>query len=217
VIRQRALLALTLGVMLPWGASDARADLITLFNTGVTTDNTTLAAAGTADLHYTLISEPAGTMGTTATIGNPTSLPSGWTASTSTSQWISPTTNLGTIQPTGTFDYRTTFSLGPEYANTAIITGKVAAHDDVTILLNGNTTGITFTNASSLLNSFTITSGFKGGTNTLDFVVDNRGGATGLQTQLSGTVDIAPEPSTFAVMLGCGLGMIVYGRLRRRP
>jgi hypothetical protein len=48
--------------------------------------------------------------------------------------------------------------------------------------------------------------------NTLDFIVDNTGGPTGLRVEVTGTVD-APEPAAIALL---GAGVFSLGLIRRR-
>ena len=67
--------------------------------------------------------------------------------------------------------------------------------------------------------AFAITSGFVAGTNTLDFIVQNSGGPTGVRVEMSGTADRlgggVPEPASWAMMLVGFGGMGALLRSRR--
>jgi hypothetical protein len=58
-----------------------------------------------------------------------------------------------------------------------------------------------------------INSGFINGVNTLDFIVNNDGGPTGLRVELSGTSSVAPEPTSLLLI---GAGFVCLGLLRRK-
>jgi RHS repeat-associated protein len=150
-----------------------------LFDTGVDSSGNILGD-DVADPHYTLTSFPSGTVPPAVTV--PAGYPFGvWIANTTTSKWIGPNTTSAN-GPVGSYTYETTFTL-PTSFSTASITGEWATDDEgVNILLNGNSIGIT-NNKLFQLTSFTISnsSDFKAGTNTLDFVVKNDGGPTGLE------------------------------------
>ena len=102
---------------------------------------------------------------------------------------------------------------------TAVITGEWAADDaGAAILVNGNPTGLTYSApAYGAFQSFTISSGFVAGVNTLAFEVQNIVGPTGLQVDdLSGTANPVSEPVSL-LLFGAGLvGMAVIGRTNRK-
>ena len=206
--------ALCLGVVSGLGAS-ASAAFIPVFGTG-TTSTGALAAPGSVDSNYTLVSNAAGT-GSSAFVG--TNRPGTWVGNTATSQWISPTANSGALLVGGVYDYRTTFSLAGLDAATASITGQVASDDSVVILLNGTAVG-SFSGFTSLA-AFTINSGFVAGLNTLDFVVTNTlalpTSPTGLQVNItSATANaVVPEPASIVLVSLGGIALAGFG-LRRR-
>ena len=198
-------------------ASSEAAPITTLYNTGVN-DSGAPVANGTAATHYTLVSEPTGaaTMLRVATSANGYPIPP-WIGDDSLSAWIGPSSDAALDGPAGNYDYRTTFSLAGFDPITASIVGRFAADDSGTILLNG----IAVTGAQSLgfssFTSFTISSGFAAGINTLDFIVNNGGGPTGLRTELTGTATAStiPEPASLA-LLALPLGIAGVLTMRRR-
>jgi hypothetical protein len=221
---------LALAVALLGSGTTARADVISVFNTGVNSSGTPLTDGTIGDPHYTLASVPSGT----TTIRVRTSaggFPIGpWIGNNSKSAWIGPNNDTSVDGPPGHYDYRTTFTL-PANANvkTASLTGQWAADNDlVDILLNGVSTkqaNLPFTDAGGgtrPLNTFTpfsINSGFVSGLNTLDFIVNNQGGGsnpTGVRVEVSGSVLPVPEPSTSALMALAGAALVGWRRYRGR-
>ena len=166
-------LTLTGSVSLCLLQTTAQAQTITtLFNTGVVSPGV-LAAGGTTDLHYALVSAPAGAV---ATAFVSTTLPGPYQANGPNSQWIGPAPDLSQGFPTGApYDYRTVFDLTGRDPSTAAISGLFASDDDSEIFLNGVDTGVGLGNFTSSLTLFTLPTGvnFVSGINTLDFVVNN--------------------------------------------
>jgi len=169
---------------------------ITIYNTGVTSSG--LAADGSTDAHYTLISSADPSYpGPAALVVNSNSwpLPSPWLADGPNSKWIGPRADAGNSNSAGNYTYRTTFDLTGMDPTTANLTGSVAADDSVTVKLNGAV--VASAGGFSSFTYFSITAGFVAGVNTLDFVVNNGGTSaspTGLRVEIGGTA--APQGSS---------------------
>ena len=186
----------------------AFSDAITIYNTGQ--DNNGMALPiGVLDPHYALVSAPPGVPLTAIT----TSPNAAWVLNTSTADWISPSASGNDSWPVGTYDYQTTFNLVGDPL-TAQLMGQWASDNDACIFLNGvNTNACTGFEDFGHLTSFLIASGFKSGSNTLDFIVNNGGGPTGVFVEISGTENV-PEPSSLLLM-GSGILSATFG-LRRK-
>ena len=193
-------------------AGAAHASPIIIFNTGVDTLGNPLPNGTVGDLPYVLTSVPGGTTDLqvrTSAGGFPIGP---WIGDDSLSAWIRPN-NPGSNDPGGTFDYQTTFDLTGLNPATAVLIGQWATDDAGSdILINGVSTGQTaagFTGWSS----FTLSSGFIAGVNTLDFIVYNvpqvTGNPTGLRVEMSGTAAV-PEPSSLAqLFMQFGIVLVV--------
>lgn len=197
------LLVLT-AVIFVSGASNA-APITSLFNTGMITNETPLVE-GSVDPHYELIANPDTFFPGSAayvviTTGHPIS--DAWLANGLDSQWIAPRANqdenIGGGNIGGTYVYRTTFDLTGLDPATARISGRWST-DNIgsDILINGTSTGNSLPNFGwAQLHDFEISNGFIPGINTLDFVLFNEGGPTGLRVEMAGTA-LVPEPSSMA-------------------
>lgn len=213
---------LTLAGCLFFGTTAQAAPITGLFNTGVNNSGVLLGNNAT-DPHYTLVTSSGPFAGgllpgaTRTLVADGFPIPP-WVANSATSRWITPISTDGDGNgPQGNHIYRTTFDLTGLNPATARITGQWASDNDgLGILLNGVPTGNTIPGefAFQALSPFTINSGFVAGINTLDFVVLNRGGPTGLRVQgIAGTADqvaAVPEPAAVGVFglvaaaaLGC--------------
>lgn len=171
-------------------------------------------ANNAAELHYTLVTVPSGTSTSVriATSANGFPIPP-WLGDSSTSAWIGPTGATDLTGGAGNYDYRTTFTLSATDAAVASIAGRWSVDNaGVDILLNGASTGNNAADFQSFYN-FSINNGFVAGVNTLDFIVNNAGGPTGLRTELVGVIRI-PEPASM-MLLATGLLGVVLSRRER--
>ncbi len=175
-----------------------------LYNTGVD-DGGTVLAQGVADPHYVLA-------GGTATTYN-----TGSYVQAADATYIAADAG-GSQASTNPAIYTLTFSLAGLDPNSASISGLFAADNHATAYLNG--TQIAHTDTFSSFTSFSATSGFLAGANTLSFSVLDDGPPSAFEVSaLHGTASLpsaaaVPEPGTWAMMLG-GFGL-VGGAMRRR-
>jgi PEP-CTERM motif len=225
--RQVSLAASALMFVVSAAIPEAKADLSALYTTGEG------ATAGSADLHYSLVSAPGGF--TTAFVVSPSNNAANWVVTnTGGPLWLSPVSiAVNSSLPTGyisgnytPYDYRTTFASSAGGTYTFSVT--FAADDSLSIKLNGATEktanpGTEYDYTS--LTTFSFTDHVVSGTNTLDFLVYNTGnpaaitdgGPSGLLvTDL--TAIAVPEPSTIWVALfGGAAGITVSLRRRKLP
>ena len=194
----------------------AQAAPINIFNTGVDANGDVVAGGTVGDEHYTLTSDPNGTI---TGIKTATAISEGypigpWLGDNSLSSWIGPNTD-DLIGPGGLFTYQTTFDLNGLDHTTASITGRWATDDQgLGILINGISTGITNANGFGAFTDFTINSGFIAGLNTLDFQVTNGHGPTGLRVEITNANAVAlDEPYALALL---GLGLLGLGINRHK-
>jgi len=188
----------------------------TLFNTGVGSTGSPLANATIGDPHYSLVSVPGGTT-SIRVVTSANGFPVGpWIGDDSVSAWIGPNNDSQADGPIGHYDYRTTFDLTGFAPSTASITGLWATDNEgINILINGVSTGNTIGAAQGFTSftPFSITGGFVSGINTLDFIVNNDAGPTGLRVEMQGmALTVVPEPATATLLLISAVGL-VFGRM----
>jgi len=192
------------------------ANPIGVFNTGVNSSGVPLADGTLGDTHYLLTSVPAGSTTSIRVRTSAGGFPIGpWVGDDSISAWIGPNNDAQLDGPVGSYDYRTTFDLTGLNPATASLTGQWSVDNEgLDILINGVSKGIT-AGGFSAFTGLSISSGFVAGVNTLDFIVNNDGGPTGLRVEISGTAEAsaAPEPASFVLI---GAGLLALSRLRRR-
>jgi hypothetical protein len=154
----------------------AAAPIPGLFDTGV--DNNRVALTdGAVDPHYKLVasSDPS-FAGPNAYASWP--IAAGyWLANTASSRWIGPAPNEGypsgaPSHPGGPYTFRISFDLTGFDTTSVQVTGGWCADNNGTMMLNGHAAGAA-TGGYSSLTPFTITTGFKNGINTLDFISSN--------------------------------------------
>src|SRR5450759_4920986 len=164
---------------------------IAIFGTGVASTSS-LAADGSVDSHYALIgSADASAPGPSVYVANSNAFPIPlWIVNGPNSKWISPFPSAGTNAAAGTYTYRTTFNLTGLNPATAVLSGQWGVDDLGFIKLNGAVVPNSGITGYGSLTPFTINSGFINGVNTLDFVVTNWGGASGLRVDISGTASV---------------------------
>ena len=180
--------------------------------------NTGVGASGTADTHYALSS--ASTASTVPVITYNDQWPiSPWIGNDATSKWITPTADQSQsfdASSSGTYTYSLSFDLSGFKAGTASFSGRMAADNAVTVLLNSH--AISSASGFTGWSAFASNGGFIDGVNTIEFVVtnwaQNGGNPTGLRVEFTdSTVTPVPEPETYAMMLG---GLALVGAIARR-
>jgi regulation of enolase protein 1 (concanavalin A-like superfamily) len=171
----------------------------TVFNTGVDASGNALPV-GTVDPHYTLVSSPdPSAPGPQAYVYDTSSLP--YIPDTPAAAWISSTIEPSESQAVGVYDYQATVDLTNFRPSTAVLTGYLSTDNELRdILVNGVSTGInngaTDTSQFQSFTPYYIKTGFRAGINTLDFLVNNDGGPTGLFNSMTMTARPAiPPPS----------------------
>ena len=191
---------------------------VPIFGTGLDS-NGQLLADGAVDTHYQLLlSASPQYPGPNAVVADTQTHPvDNWISTGMTSKWLSIRFDAATLNPTGTYVYRTTFDLTGFDLSTVTLTGQLAADDTGLIVLNSVSTGV---NGCCYYQwtPFTLSSGFVDGLNTLDFVVQNSGGGpTGIRVDLAGNGDLnaVPEPSSWMLFAAGGALLGLLARSNR--
>jgi hypothetical protein len=203
------------GLVLAVAATSANAAFVVstdLFNTGVDSSGNSLADGTIGDPHYALVVVPGGTSDIrvrTSAGGFPIGP---WLGDEAQSAWIGPNNDGAVDGPGGSYAYRTTFTIPANvYLPAVTIAGKWAADDNSStndaISLNGNFVSIG-NNGFGVYTNFSIGSTFLvHGVNTLDFIVTNGGGPTGLRVSgISATA--VPEPASLGLFGVAGLALV---------
>lgn len=177
-------------------ATGARAQTtVPLFSSGVDSGGSVLSG-GAHDPHFERVGFGP------AVVIHSASLPSSWLPNSSTSKWIWADAFGETA---GTLTFRTTFDLSGFDPSSASLVGKWSSDNESFITLNGAPTGNSLGSTGfGSLHSFSVSSGFVSGVNTLDFVVSNTGGPGGLRVDnLSFTANetsAVPEPASLPML-----------------
>ncbi|BBO33881.1 PEP-CTERM sorting domain-containing protein [Lacipirellula parvula] len=193
--------------------STAHAVPISIFNTGTDPSNNAWPGIGVPDIHYFYTLSQ--TTGVPVTVDH-TNWPifgGPWVPNNPNSRWIGP--NANSQGPAGAYTYATQFTLPPlTNLSTVSVSGLWATDDPgVNIEINNISTGQLSAGFTTLV-PFSITSGFQIGVNTIEFLVSNAGGPTGLRVdKVVGSYQLVPEPATIA--LG-GMALVGVVALRRR-
>lgn len=210
------------------GLTQAGTTIPSVYSTGIN-DFYNPLTGDSIDFHYRLVSSPPGSGFDQMTYLVNTNAPSAssWVKNSPVGQWIGPTNDISkmtSLKATGQYVYETKFNLDRFEANTAEINGLWAVDDTSDgILLNDVPIGFARNGVTefSSLQSFSITSGFLPGINSLKFIVNNLPvtdavNPTGLLVIMTGSATplaIVPEPSS---MISIMVGLIVLAVLRHR-
>jgi hypothetical protein len=194
-------------------------DIPGLYNTGVDDLGAVLTDGTIGDSHFALVSVPGGTTDIrvrTAVGGYPIIGYPFYTGDDTASAWIGPNNAADLDGPVGTYIFRTTFDLAGRDPSTVKITGQWSDDDVGSMYLNGVPLGIQTAPegwAFGYWSPFEINQGFVSGVNTLDFVVENRGGPVGLRVEFNvpGT-DVTDATSSIALLAG---SLVTLGLISR--
>jgi hypothetical protein len=164
-------------------------NITTLFNSG-------LNMTGQADSNYVLTESaystpPPPNIPATVMVNH-----SAWMANNSTSRWIGAVASGTTSVPAGKYNFRTTFDLSGMDTNTARVTVRVAADNQVTnLLLNGIGKGLAYAGFTAFSAPLILSNSFVNGINTLDFCTLNDSTSAnpgGFRVEASGTASRTP-------------------------
>lgn len=150
---------------------------------------------GSLDFHY-VVSPPPFLIGSTQNAMVTDTSSTNWMQPWDSARWIS--TNLNPTMTDTTYYFA--FNLDRFDSNSAVITGEISASGNSTLLLNGNSTGVTYTGDGTNKTPFSLSGPFLPGINRLSFSVASTGGKNGLLVSMSGTANPVPEPSGLIAM-----------------
>jgi len=186
-------------------------DTIQFFDTGIAADGS-LLVSGAADSHYNLLYS-ADSDGTTAlaTTANPN-----WQQATTTAGWISPGSSGTQGWDSGYYTFETLLDLTGYDPTTASLSGLIAADNEVSIYLNGGQSALYSGGGFNSSSPFLLNNGFVNGINTIDFVVHNDGGPTGLMVDDALATANAPTPEPTNLLLLASGAMLGIVTLRKR-
>jgi hypothetical protein len=194
------------------------ATTFTVFGTGVDSGGSVLPG-GSSDPHYT-VSGPGVTGTQSAVVYSPANLWSQWVPNDANSAWIGFKDSSDT-SPHGTYTFTTTFSLTGFNPSSASLTGRWAFDQSGSLFLNGTLEqsvpdGNWNAGNNPNLTSFTISSGFVAGTNTLTFSGSFPDGFDGLRVEpmtLTATpVSGVPDSGQTVMLFGMGLAGLGWFR-----
>jgi hypothetical protein len=195
---------------------EASAANVVLFNTGVSTTGTQLAA-GASDSHWKVVAGPGITTPINAVVVT-TQSPLGSYFGTADSRWIWTDAASGYgVNLNSPFTFRLQFDLTGFDPATTVITGAWGVDDLGSIRVNGVApvgTGAFSITGFNTPRTFVINGGFVSGLNTLDVLATNTGawGAFNM-TALTGTASLVPELRTYEAMV---IGLLAFGLLFRQ-
>jgi hypothetical protein len=196
------------------GTVAAHAATVPIFNSGVSTSGT-LLAAGAADPHWKIVAGPGITtpvaplvLSNAAASPYPQATDAKWV-------WLT-STGYGAVA-NKVYTFEQTFDLTGYDPSTAVLSGKWAIDNSGSLKLNGATpvgTGGLSVNSYNPLVPFTLTGGFVSGINKLDFLVIDAGEPGGWAVSgLTLTAAPIPEPSTLEMTLS---GVVLLVAMRKR-